>query len=193
MQGSSDRERIPDIYLLALTKYYATLPELSEEQRRLCQSVVDVLLDAGMIFAYFKDLARFIHIPGNILDKEIIEYHGNRAVRPYLRLRILPQEEEFHYEEMRLVYRDIYIREKVIFEGETLEYQIEEEEDGVRKTKEKGEISCREIPGRSRESRFAALNEMSLSLIVNNETALREKMREYQKRDAAVSALFPIV
>ena len=137
-------------------KYYATLPELSEEQRRLCQSVVDVLLDAGMIFAYFKDLARFIHIPGNILDKEIIEYHGNRAVRPYLRLRILPQEEEFHYEEMRLVYRDIYIREKVIFEGETLEYQ------------------------------------MSLSLKVNNETALREKMREYQKRDAAVSALFPI-
>ena len=114
VQGSSDRERIPDIYLLALTKYYATLPELSEEQRRLCQSVVDVLLDAGMIFAYFKDLARFIHIPGNILDKEIIEYHGNRAVRPYLRLRILPQEEEFHYEEMRLVYRDIYIREKVI-------------------------------------------------------------------------------
>ena len=113
-------------------------------------------------------------------------------MRPYLRLRILPQEEEFHYEDMRLVYRDIYIREKVIFEGETLEYQIEEEEDGVRKTKEKGEISCREIPGRSRESRFAALNEMSLSLKVNNETALREKMREYQKRDAAVSALFPI-
>ncbi len=33
---------------------------------------------------------------------------------------------------------------------------------------------------------------MSLSLKVNNETALREKMREYQKRDAAVSALFPI-
>ncbi|MFQ8840705.1 MAG: hypothetical protein ACLR8P_07045 [Clostridium fessum] len=29
MQGSSDRERIPDIYSLALTKYYATLPELA--------------------------------------------------------------------------------------------------------------------------------------------------------------------
>ncbi|MFR4578932.1 MAG: DUF5717 family protein [Clostridium fessum] len=70
---------------------------------------------------------------------------------------------------------------------------MEEEEDGVREDERKvGEISCREIPGRSRESRFAALNEMSLSLEVNNETALREKMREYQKRDAAVSALFPI-
>ena len=53
VQGSSDRERIPDIYLLALTKYYATLPELSEEQRRLCQSVVDVLFRCGYDFCLF--------------------------------------------------------------------------------------------------------------------------------------------
>lgn len=193
VQGSTDKERIPEIYLLALTKYYATLPELSEEQKRLCQSVVDVLLDAGMVFSYFKSLARFINIPGNILDKEIIEYHGTRQVRPYLRLRILPEEETFHYEEMRPVYRDIYIREKVIFEGEVLEYQIEEEEDGVRKMKTQGRLACREVPGRTRENRFAALNEMSLSLKVKNEMALREKMREYQKKDAVVAALFPIV
>lgn len=192
IQGSSDRERIPDIYLLALTKYYATLPELSEDQRRLCQSVIDVLLDAGMIFAYFKNLAKFIHIPGNILDKEVIEYHGDRNIRPYLKLRIRPQEEEFHYEEMRLIYRDIYVRDKVIFEGEVLEYQIEEEENGNRVVKEKGEIVCREVSGRSRDSRFAALNEMSLSLKVKNEAALREKMCEYQKKDEVVGKLFQI-
>lgn len=192
VQGSSDRERIPDIYLLSLTKYYATLPELSNEQRRLCQSVVDVLLDAGMVFAYFKNLAKFIHIPGGILDKEIIEYHGDRNIRPYLKLRIRPQEKEFHYEEMRLVYRDIYIREKVIFEGEILEYQIEEEEDGKRTVKKSGELICREVPGRSQGSRFAALNEMSLSLKVKNEASLREKMREYQKKDAVIGTLFQI-
>ena len=193
VQGSTDKERIPEIYLLALTKYYATLPELSEEQKRLCQSVVDVLLDAGMVFSYFKALARFINIPGNILDKEIIEYHGTKQARPYLRLRILPEEEVFHYEEMRPVYRDIYVREKVIFEGEILEYQIEEEENGVRKLKTQGRISCSEVPERANGNRFAALNEMSLSLKVENETALREKMRQYQKKDAVVAALFPIV
>ncbi len=192
VQGSADKERIPDIYLLALTKFYSTLPELSKEQSRLCQSVVDVLIDAGMIFSYFKELAKFINIPGNILDKEIIEYHGNRNIRPYLKLRILPQETEFHYEEMHLIYRDIYIREKVIFEGEILEYQVEEEEDGVRTPKKKGEIICREVKGRNRDSRFAALNEMSLSLKVKNEPALREKMHEYQKKDAVIGTLFPI-
>lgn len=109
-----------------------------EEQRRLCQSVV-MCFRCGYDFAYFKDPAQLFHIPGNILDKEIIEYHGNRRCARICGLRILPQEEEFHYEEMRLVYRDIYIREKVIFEGETLEYQIEEEEtaSGRRKKRER--------------------------------------------------------
>ena len=183
---------MPDIYLLALTKYYSTLPDLDEEQKSLCQTVVDVLLEAGMVFAYFKDLARFIVIPGDILDKEIIEYHGKKEVRPYLRLRILPEEEEYHYEEMRPVYRGIYVREKVLFEGEILEFQIEEEEMGERVLRAEGSIACREVETRSPGNRFACLNEMSLSLEVKNEAALREKMEEYVKKDAAVAELFPL-
>lgn len=190
VHGSVEKDKVPDIYLLALTKFYSTLPELTEEQRQLCQLVVDVLIDAGMVFAYFKDLARFILIPGDILDKEIIEYHGRRDVRPYLRLRILPEEEEYHYEELRPVYRGIYIREKVLFEGEIMEFQIEEEQDGERCVKAEGSVSCREVVTRAPGNRFACLNEMSLSQEVGNENALREKMEEYLKKDAAVAELF---
>mgnify|MGYP003372686334 FL=1 len=192
VHGSAEKDKVPDIYLLALTKYYSTLPDLDEEQKSLCQTVVDVLLEAGMVFAYFKDLARFIVIPGDILDKEIIEYHGKKEVRPYLRLRILPEEEEYHYEEMRPVYRGIYVREKVLFEGEILEFQIEEEEMGERVLRAEGSIACREVETRSPGNRFACLNEMSLSLEVKNEAALREKMEEYVKKDAAVAELFPL-
>ncbi|MGN0986436.1 MAG: DUF5717 family protein, partial [Otoolea sp.] len=191
--NSVEKDKVPEIYLLALTKYYSTLPELSEEQRRLCQTVVDVLIEAGMIFAYFKDLARFIIIPGDILDKEMIEYHGRKEVKPYLRLRILPEEEEFHYEEMRPVYKGIYIREKVLFEGEIMEYQILEEQDDERKIVAEGSISCREVVTRAPGNRFACLNEMSLSQDLKNEPALKEKMEEYVKKDAAVAALFTLL
>ena len=184
---------MPDIYLLALTKYYSTLPELKEEQRELCQSVVDVLIEAGMVFAYFKDLARFIIIPGDILDKEIIEYHGARDVKPYLWLRILPEEEEYHYEEMRPVYKGIYIREKVLFEGEIMEYQIKEDADGERRIAAEGSISCREVVTRAPGNRFACLNEMSLSQDLKNETALKEKMEEYVRKDAVVASLFHLL
>lgn len=190
---SAEKDKVPELYLLALTKYYATLPDLKSEQRALCQSVIDVLLEAGMVFSYFKDLAGFVEIPGDILDKEIIEYHGSREKKPYLWLRILPEEEEYHYEELRPVYKGIYILEKVLFEGEILEYQIKEEaEDGQHLVAE-GSISCREVAARAEGSRFGCLNEMSLSQDLKNETALKEKMEEYIRKDAAAAMLFPLI
>lgn len=190
VNNSVEKEKVADIYLMALTKYYSTLPSLTGEQKALCQTVVDVLLSAGMVFAYFKDLARFIIIPGNILDKEIIEYHGKKEVKPYLQIRILPDEEEFHFEDMRPIYKGIYIREKVLFEGEILEYRITEEEDGGTRVVSEGSISCKEVVTRAPGNRFACLNEMSLSLDVKNENALREKMKEYLEKDAVVTGLY---
>lgn len=192
IESSADREKLPDIYLMALTKYYASLPELTPRQRELCQSVVNALIDQGKVFAYFKDLARFIIIPGDILDKEIIEYHGSREVYPRLYIRILPDEENFHEEELREVFHGIYIREKVLFEGEIMEYRIEEEEDGEVKTAAEGSLSCREVPTRAPGNRFAQLNEMSLALDMKNENDLREKMTAYLKKEAAVAKLFTL-
>lgn len=67
---------------MAMTKYYAGLPSLDKEQQKVMPPVYGVLLDQGMIFAYFKDLAPYVDLPGELLDKEIVEYRGaRRAVR----------------------------------------------------------------------------------------------------------------
>ena len=192
VDASSEKDKVPDIYLIALTKYYSTLSDLTPKQRDVCQSVVNSMIDSGMVFSYFKDLARFVIIPGDILDKEIVEYHGSRDHFPFLRVRILPEEETFHYEEMRQVYQGVYIREKVLFEGEILEYQIEEEDDEGRRVAAEGSISCREVRTRAPGNRFASLNEMSLALDMKNETDLQQKMTEYLKKDAAVGQLFTL-
>lgn len=189
---SVEKDKVPEIYLLALTRYYSTLTALSDDQKKLCQAVVDVLIEAGMIFTCFKALSRFISIPGNILDKEIIEYHGRKDKKPFMKLRILPEEEEFHLEEMRQVYRGIYVREKVLFEGEKLEYQILEEQDQELVKQAEGCILCSGRAAKTPGNRFDCLNEMSLSLKVKNEDALRVKMKEYLQKDAATAALFPI-
>ena len=51
----------------------------------------------------------------------------------------------------------MYIREKVLFEGEIMEYQILEDENGERKTVEEGSISCKEVTTRTLGNRFACL------------------------------------
>ncbi len=191
-QGRSELRRIPEIYLLALTKYYAGLPSLNEEQQKLCKLVTEYLSDEGMVFAYFKKLARYAELPGDVLDKEIVEYHGTPGVRPQLMVRILPDEEEFHEEEMRQVYRGIYIRQQVLFEGEIMEYEIFEEENGESVKKAEGEIACTEVPAGDKGNRFSCLNEMNLYLTMKDDGKLAESMIKYAGNDRAVEDLFPL-
>lgn len=193
VNSSSEIRKVPEIYLLALTKFYSGLPSLNEEQAALCKRVMAFLTDQGMIFAYFKKLASYADIPGDIMDKEIIEYHGSPYGRPILRVRILPDEEIFTEEELRMVYKGIYIRQKLLFEGEILEYEVYEEEDGVLTKKAEGELSCAEVPVGDKRNRFSCLNAMTLHLQTKDDRKLKETMTKYVTDNLAVEKLFPLV
>ena len=105
------------------------MASISEEQKELPPDD-GYSLARGMVFAWYRDLARYVEMPGEVMDKEIIEYHGRPDGRPILKIRILPDEEEFHEEEMNMVYKGIYVRQKLLFDGEIMEYEIWENEDG---------------------------------------------------------------
>ena len=109
-----------------------------------------------------------------------------------LKVRVLPEEQDFSCEELKEVYKGIYIREKVVFEGEVLEYQIYRNRDD-KEPAVCGTIERREPPVKMQDTRFALLNEMSLSYDVKNENTLREQMERYLVRDASVAELFGVI
>src|SRR5699024_5567577 len=76
IHNSQEKGKVPTIYLLSLSKYYSEQKGLEEEQKALCQQIVNVLLEADLIFPYFKKLGQFIRIPDDIMDKAMIEYRG---------------------------------------------------------------------------------------------------------------------
>lgn len=193
VRQSEQMRKVPEIYLMTLAKFYSTLPSLSKEQAEICKKVMETLLEAGMVFSWFKKLSRYADIPGDILDKEMIEYHGSADRRPVLKIRILPDEEEFHTEEMRMVYKGIYVRQKVLFEGEIMEYQIwEEQDDGSQVKTAEGEIACSEIPAGDKDNRFSRLNAMGLYLGMKDDRKLAASMIKYVTDDLAAEKLFPL-
>ncbi len=194
MGRSEDMEKIPVIYLLALTRYYADCQILNDDQKRLCRRMNEHLIEEGLIFPYTKKLARFIPVPQEIMDKAMIDYEGNREDRLSLMVRILPDEKEFRREELRRVYQGIFICQKVLFEGETMEYQIYRRKPGGAMEKVKdGSISCDLAPGSLTESRFASLNEMGLCLSMKEETGLKKSMREYLIKNTVLEELFTVI
>ncbi len=193
VHGMEDKNRIPTIYLLALTKYYSTLEALDQERRSLCQVMVELLLEEGRIFAYFHDLGRLIPMPDSIMERVTIEYRGGREAWPELEVRVLPEEEDFVSDEMRKVYPGIYVRQKVLFEGEILEFRVYETKDGDRRLMAEGSLSRDTQQKIQNQSRFTALNEMGLCLALNEENTLKEKMKKYLTDSAMMEELFPLM
>ncbi len=192
LSGVVEKGRVSTIYLLALSRYYSTLPALSKNQRQLCQLIIDQLLEDGMVFPYFKQLAGQIRIPEEILDKAIIQYVGQKDSRVELKVRILPNEEQFHQDDIRRVYQGIFVKQKVLFEGEIMEYEIYEQKDNKQVLVKEGSVACEIRDRENKNSRFSLLNQMALCLNLKEEEGLKEAMEEYVKKTAAVEELFQL-
>lgn len=189
---SLNREKLPTLYLLSLTKYFSGLQEIGKEDQELLLFMTRLLLEQGLIFPYTRDLSRHVPIPEDILDKTMVEYHGDRDQAPWMEIRLLPEETAFHREEMRRVYQGIYVKEMVLFEGEILEYQIYERGSQGRILAAEGRLTCdHKLEGREN-SRFACLNRMGAALKEKNEEKLAGAMEDYLKRSAMLGSLFPV-
>lgn len=167
---------------------------LEDDQKALCRRMEEVLIEDGLVFPYTKKLAAFIPIPQNIRDKAMICYIGNKDDQLELFIRILPDEEDFHREELRRIYQGVFVCRKVLFEGEKLDYQIYryDKAEGDKVKAAQGTILCELSGHEGKGSRFASLNEMGLCLSMKEETGLKKSMQEYLMRNAALEELFPI-
>ncbi len=193
IHGAIEKDKLSTVYLLALTKYYAGLETLEEEQKELCQTVTDILLAEGIVLPYFKDLAKHVRIPEEIMDKVILQYIGTKDSRVELQVRIRPQEERFYSEDMKRVYQGIFIKQKVLFEGETLEYRIYERQGEDQVLVRQGSRACDYRAAAGEGSRFQLLNRMSLFMNMKDEEGLKEAMQEYIRKTAVVEGLFGLL
>ena len=116
-------DRIPSIYKLAILKYYSRQELLVARQKEYAKILLDNLLSLGLEFPFYKDLARFIDVPENILDKQILLYIANNREVPSLYSR-LSKKEDFLKEDFINIYRNIYIKSKILFDDEEWEYEI---------------------------------------------------------------------
>lgn len=190
---TAEKDKLSAIYLLALTKYYAGLDRLTDRQKELCQEMTEILLAGGLVLPHLKKLAGQVRIPEEIMDKGMIQYIGQKDSRVDLQIRIRPQEEEFHSDEMQRVYQGIFVKQKVLFDGEVMEYRIYEQKGQEWVLMEEGAVTRDKREEPLKESRFQLLNQMTVCLSLKDEAGLRSTMEEYMKKTAVIEELFGLM
>lgn len=192
VKQTGDMSKVPTIYLLALTSHYAELPALNAKQGALCRECMEYLLGEHLLFAYFKRLAGHVQLPDSVMNQVILQYRGNRSSRVELKLRVTPCEQSFRREDMRRVFQGFFICQKTLFDGEVLEYQIDEIQVSGRRIHTEGSITSEDQTISSRDRRFMSLNTMERYLRESREQELKEQMKEYLVYAAAAQRLFDI-
>ncbi|MCD8221308.1 MAG: DUF5717 family protein [Clostridiales bacterium] len=195
LTSAGELRKLPAIWLLAVGLYYSRLPVLDHARKELCSRILEVLLAEGRVFAWFQTLGRMVALPASIMDQTILEYRcqGEESPvnKPMMMIRILPEETEFHPEEMKRVYAGIYVMQKVLFAGEKLEYRISENRNGQDEVTQEGTLTP--DPERAGTgSRYAKLNDICVTFY-KKEKNCEEKMKTYLAEYLIREELFPLM
>lgn len=190
VSSAEDFEKLPDIYLLALTKHYQETDKLLPNETELCQKLIDILIGRGLIFRYTKALKKKVAIPKEICERYYIEYHGSREAPPRLYIKISPEDTDFRSVEMMRVYGGIYVIGMVLFVEDELHYMIYDDSVSDKAVQE-GTISVRKLHSRE-EDRYSMLDRMTKELKEDKLEELSGELRDYLLKDKLRRELFAI-
>ena len=190
VSSAEDYGKLPDIYLLALTKHYEEKDRLLDDEAELCQKLCDILIGQGLIFRYTKALKKKISIPKEICERYYIEYHGDRDSAPRLYVKISPEDDEYHREEMVRVYGGIYVMSTILFVEDELHYMIYDDSISD-STVQEGSISVKKLHSRE-EDRYSMLDRMTKELKEARLSELQEDLKNYILTDGERRGLFEI-
>ena len=181
---------------LAMTRYYAGLPQLSQRQEDCCRQYLERLAGKGMVFAHLPRLARRTGCLPWLWHRYYVEHQASEDTDVWIRLRITPGGREAVSGKMIHMMKGIFIYEVILFYGEKAEYDIYE--NGKEETAVSGMIMAdaggaeQERDGSAVLSRYQALNEM-LEMEAAREPELSQAMIDYGKKGELTQRLFHLM
>lgn len=170
--------------LYALLKFYSTFTEWNTEQEIFIQASVERLIREGIIFPFFKAFTKKMKFPGGIEHMNFVEYKTNPANKVILHYFVEDEEmgEGFSQEEMQNMYEGIFVAHFMLFENETLQYYIEEENGkDMPVITESIAIKGEEKTNVEDEDTFGQINMMLVAREMKDEKTLLTLIKNYEK------------
>jgi hypothetical protein len=167
-----------DACRLGLLKHYSTKDMLSDGQKNILDELLELYVSKNIYFAFYRGFDKKILCKYYLYDKYFVEYHttpGNRVVINYR----LNEEADYRKEDLMEMYPGIYVRQFVLFFGETAQYYVTEDDMDTMKVTESNCICNNDVVDDKMQGRYTKLNEMIMQLALEENVRLREEMLDY--------------
>lgn len=128
MHELAQKEYLADICKVAILKFYAGQKTETAIEYMLKEYFVE-MCEKHMVFAFYLEYPQDWQKEVQLYDKVLLEYRGTLNGKMKIFYRIQKDDllaEEYHSETLLPVYDNVFVKEFVLYEGETLKYYFEE-------------------------------------------------------------------
>lgn len=156
-------------------------------------SMLREMMDQGIYLNAFRGLMADEKLLEPMQDKTVVEYRTQHEGRVLLNYRIRQPEAEpdiYKWEELAPVCRGLYCKSFILFFGESLEYYVEQEVNGVMERMAEGVIEKEDTPSREAPDRYDRINDILLANAVEDYDSLDRLLEDYYHREYLVGRLF---
>ena len=187
IQELAQKEYLADICKVAILKYYVG-QEKEPAIRYMLKDYFVEMCEKHLVFAFYLKYPQDWLREVQLYDKVLVEYRGSvdGKVKIFYRIQKEGQPaDEYHSETLLSVYDNVFVKEFVLYEGETLKYYFEETNQEKQFTSEKAVCSKTNIV--YEEGKFGRLN---LIARLSKEKQY-EAMVGYKQEERVAKELFP--
>lgn len=188
-------EEISDVCMMAYLKFNSeSVSQLSDEQKMMCEKFLHILYgDRNIIMPFFAEYRTISRDAGRISNAELIEYKGNpesTVVIHYIINREGTENGDYVREEMKNMYGGIFVKDFLLFFGETLQYYVTEAYANKEQLTESGTIQKSDSLSGDALDRYAMVNDIAVATTLKDYSTAKELLEEYAKKEFIAESLF---
>lgn len=171
-------QELNDACRLGLLKHLAEKKELTQSEFRIADGLLAEYTAENLYFAFYRKFDERLIRRYHLYDKFFLEYHAAPGKRILVHFR-MEEEDAYQTEELSEMYDGIYVREFILFFGESVQYYITEDDGPDEQLSESACISNGDILENGNQGRYAKLNDLLLLMTLEDGEKLKGEMKGY--------------
>ena len=179
--GMNDSEK------LALLKYFCKNRGAAADNEVIFEQLLRESIKKNIVFSFYREVDRKYITRFHLYDKRYVEYHD----KPGMDMRISYRDASGDPCESRMneVYDGIYVKQFVMFFGDTIKYRLYDQS-APESILHEGELTISDNIYQDEPGRYGLINRMKSDVLYRNERELIEDMTLYKKLEYTAGQLF---
>ncbi len=171
----------------------ATTQISDEEKDLIIEFLRKVMIVKGIVFPFYEAFKNISANAAQIADRVLVEYKGTPGVKTVINYVISKEHEEaggYSREDMTDMYGGVYVKQFLLFFGESLQYYITEENGNGPQLTESGKISRNDAMAENSGDRYSCVNDIAIANTLKDYDTALKLLEEYKYKEYLVDSIF---